>query len=167
MNKTLQQKLLKMKKKDQEARLRIQQKKEGADWDEIRKIDAKHIKEIKKIISQHGWPGRSLVGERGSFAAWLLAQHADHDLKFQKKALLLLKRAVENNEASKRDLAFLTDRVLVNQGKKQLYGTQFQEKGGKLMPQPIKGPEKLEQRRQQMGLEPFEEYNKKMQKYRK
>jgi hypothetical protein len=33
---------------------------------------------LKGVISEHGWPGRSLVGENGSDAAWLLVQHADH-----------------------------------------------------------------------------------------
>ena len=43
----------------------------------------------------HGWPGRSLVGEQGAMDAWLLAQHADRQPGFQRRALSLLAMAVE------------------------------------------------------------------------
>lgn len=42
---------------------------------------------MKKIVKKHGWPGISLVGKKASVGAWLLAQHADRDLRFQKNVL--------------------------------------------------------------------------------
>jgi hypothetical protein len=29
-------------------------------------------------VTEHGWPGRSLVGEDGAEHAWCLVQHAAH-----------------------------------------------------------------------------------------
>jgi hypothetical protein len=34
-----------------------------------------HTARLRAIVSQYGWPGRSLVGEDGADAAWLLLQH--------------------------------------------------------------------------------------------
>jgi hypothetical protein len=31
---------------------------------------------LKAVVVDHGWPGRSLVGEDGAHAAWLILQHA-------------------------------------------------------------------------------------------
>ena len=58
-------------------------------------------------------------------AAWLMAQHAIHDPEFQRECLGLLEAAVWQGEASPRNLAYLTDRVLVHEGRPQRYGTQF------------------------------------------
>lgn len=42
------------------------------------------------IIERYGWPGKSLVGEDGAEAAWLIAQHAIGDPPFMRRCLLLL-----------------------------------------------------------------------------
>ncbi|WP_425473561.1 DUF6624 domain-containing protein [Streptomyces tailanensis] len=59
-------------------------------------------------------------------------------------------------DASARHLAYLTDRVLVADGQPQLYGTQYTHEadGTELRPQPIADPERLDERRAAMGLEP-------------
>lgn len=91
-------------------------------------VRKRNTERLKEIINEYGWPGISLVGEDGSNAAWLLVQHSDHDLEFQKQALELLKQAVEKEDASKRNLAYLIDRVRVHSGQPQLFGTQFEKK---------------------------------------
>jgi hypothetical protein len=79
---------------------------------------------IRKIVKEHGWPGISLVGEDGSHAAWLVVQHMDGDLDFQRSCLALMQEAWDRGEVRPRDLAYLTDRVLTHEGKPQMYGTQ-------------------------------------------
>ena len=131
-------------------------------------VDRKNTERMKEIIKQYGWPDKSLVGKEGSLGAWLLIQHADHDPDFQKEALDLLTKAVERGQASKRNLAYLTDRVRVNSGEPQLYGTQFfEDDAGVFGPRPIEDTENLEKRRKEMGLEPFSEYEKSIQKSRR
>ena len=46
-------------------------------------IDKQNNAELKRIIREYGWPTISLVGKKASSNAWLLAQHADKDQKFQ------------------------------------------------------------------------------------
>jgi len=103
-----------------------------------------------------GWPGRTLVGEDGAHAAWLLAQHAAPQR--QQEFLELLRAAVEAGEASVTDQAYLEDRVRVHEGQAQRYGTQFIHDEQALRPQPIEDPENLDQRRAEVGLGPFAEY---------
>ena len=89
---------------------------------------------------------------------WLLVQHCDQDVGFQKMCLKLLQKAVANGDAPKRHLAYLTDRVFVNEGKPQIYGTQAQVIEGQIVLSPVEDPDHLDQRRQAMGLSPITEY---------
>jgi len=119
---------------------------------------------LKGIVERKGWPGQSMVGFDGSDAAWLLAQHADPDRAFQKQALKLLEDAVKRKDARPTHLAYLTDRVLSGEGKKQVYGTQFTMKDGKLEPKPIEDEANVDKRRAEVGLPPLAEYRKQMEK---
>jgi hypothetical protein len=101
----------------------------------------------------------------GAFAAWLLVQHADRDPDFQAHCLTLMEEAYGNREVRGEDLAYLTDRVRVNSGQPQVYGTQFWRPPGpssRLEPRPIEDAANLDQLRAMMGLGPFAEYRKLM-----
>ena len=136
------------------------------DLKKMKQIDKKSTAEMKKIIKEYGWPGKNLVGEKGADGAWLLVQHADHDLQFQKKCLRLLRKAVKRGEAKKSNLAYLIDRVLTHEKRKQLYGTQFrlERKLNTLSPHPIQNIKNLDKRRKAMGLGSFSEYKKLIEK---
>jgi hypothetical protein len=126
---------------------------------EYMRIDAENAERLRQIVAEHGWPGRSLVGEQGAHDAWLIAQHADRQPEFQRQALELLADAVARGEASARDLAYLTDRVRVNEGRKQVFGTQIMGvEDGVPVPRPIEDRERLDERRTEVGLEPFDQY---------
>ena len=83
-----------------------------------------------------------MVGGDGEHAAWLLAQHADSDPEFQRICLDLVTQAVACGEALPTELAYLTDRVLLAEGKPQEYGTQFKGHKGRWVPQWLRGAEK-------------------------
>lgn len=122
-------------------------------------VDVTNTDRLREIVERYGWPGRSLVGEEGAQHAWLLAQHADKQLDFQRRALELLTDAVDQGEATPRQLAYLTDRVRMNEGREQLYGTQLagvQDSG--VVPWPVENSDELDARRAAVGLEPFSEY---------
>ena len=53
----------------------------------------------------------------------------------------------------------LTDRVLLHQGKPQLYGTQFGDNGSGLKPGKMQDPARVDQRRASVGLGPLAEYS--------
>jgi hypothetical protein len=113
---------------------------------------------MKTIVAEQGWPGRSLVGEDGAAAAWLLVQHADLDVDFQERCLTLMEAAVEAGEARPSHWAYLVDRVRVNRKQLQVYGTQFIDRGQGPMPQAIEDQAHVDERRKSVGLGTLAEY---------
>ena len=167
-NPTLREELLKRVKVDQEMRNEISRKYPNGvviskeDHERWEKVDTDNTARMKQIIQDQGWPGKSMVGEDGAHAAWLLVQHADLDHEFQKQCSKLLEKAVEAKEASGKDLAYLTDRVRVAEDKPQVYGTQMKFIEGKLGPAPIEDEANVDKRRAAVGLEPLADYVKKL-----
>jgi len=100
---------------DQEAR-------HAVDAEAMAAADGENLLWLRQVITGGGWPGKSLVGEDGAHAAWLLGQHADSDPAFQRRCLDPLTAAVERGEATIVQQAYLTDRVLLHEGKPQRSG---------------------------------------------
>jgi len=125
----------------------------------IGEIDAVNTKWLAATLDEHGWPTKSLVGKEAAHAAWLLVQHADQDAKFQRRCLDLMTK-LPKGEIAPQDVAYLTDRVLLAEGKKQLYGTQFALVDGKFRPRPIEDETNIDIRRAEVGLPPWTEYVK-------
>lgn len=116
---------------------------------------------LHAIFKQFGWPGEHLVEKDGANAVWLLVQHADEDKALQRRALQLLEGAVRKGDASKSNLAYLTDRVRINAGQKQVYGTQLEwPDANHPRPKPTEDPANLNKRRAAMGMPPIETYLK-------
>lgn len=114
---------------------------------------------LKEIVEEYGWPGFSLVGKDGASAAWLLVQHADHDVAFQKQCLALLQAAVEIGEALPRHAAYLYDRVAVNEKRPQRYGTQGRcLSAGRWEPLTLEDANRVDEYRAAAGLSTLAEY---------
>lgn len=120
-------------------------------------IDSENEKSVELIIQTYGWPGYNLVGKEGSNNMWVLVQHLSN-FELQKKCLLLLEEAVEKNDADPINLAYLKDRVLMYEGKKQIYGTQLIIKDNQLEFYPIEDIERVNERRLNIGMGSLEEY---------
>jgi hypothetical protein len=71
-----------------------------------------------------------------------------------------LEKAAEQGKASKIDYAMLTDRVLMKQGKKQIYGSQlnWDAKTEEYYVASVIEPEKINERRESVGLGTIEQY---------
>ncbi|MEU3191743.1 DUF6624 domain-containing protein [Streptomyces sp. NPDC006992] len=124
-----------------------------------RRLTVRHGDRLGEIMEEYGWPTAELVGEDAARAAWLIAQHADRQLDIQRRALKLLQAAVSAGSACPRELAFLRDRMLVNEGGKQICGTQIAGVwDGAPVPWPCAEPERVDELRAEVGIEPFDEY---------
>ena len=120
-----------------------------------RTIDSENLKQFKEIIAACGWPKT----KKDSNSAWLLAQHADSDLAFQRLARGLLEASVKVGIAAPRDLAYLADRIAANEGRPQEYGTQFSKSDRcHLILDPVDNRELVNRRRLAIGLQSLEEY---------
>jgi hypothetical protein len=156
----VRQLLIDMVREDQVMREKALKKEEL--WDDV--MDKKHTIKLKQIIAKYGWPTIPRVGVEASNDAWLLAQHADHDRAFQKDCLALLK-SLSKGDVSLHNIAYLEDRILISEGKPQLYGTQFQGQAKGLRPQPIQDKTNVDKRRKAMGLNTLADYKKTMLEY--
>jgi len=162
-NKKLARIILQMVKLDQKVRKAYE--KNSSLLKKMEEIDRSNLTKMKQVVEKFGWPTLTLVGKKASYSAWLLVQHADNDVRFQERCLRLMQQAAKKNEVSKTNIAFLTDRVLVNRGKPQIYGTQFyKNKNGKLVPRPIRNIKAVDKEREKMSLESFELYQKRIRK---
>ena len=127
-------------------------------WAKQEILDSINIVKVTSIIDKYGWLGINEVGENGNSALFLVLQHSD--LNTQLEYLPVLEKATEKGKATKSELAYFKDRVLLRQGKKQVYGTQYEwddEKKEYYLASVIE-PEKLNERRESVGILSIEEY---------
>jgi hypothetical protein len=156
-NKPLADELNAMGTMDQEVRTRwIKDQTNQTLRDEVAAIDAKNVARMREIIKEYGWPTFSLVGVKAANNAWLIAQHGGKE--FLHETLPLMKAALDKKEMLGQNYALSVDRTRIQDGLKQLYGSQFNTKEGKCEPQPIEDPDHVDERRKAVGLEPLAEY---------
>ncbi len=157
MKKRLSQYIKEMAEIDQELRFKAQPGRDFANF-LIYAVDAIHNYRLHKIIKEHGYPTKKLVGGEGMRSFWLLIQHQDYDLELQENCLT-------HCNFDPKEKAYLTDRVLINKGEKQLFGTQHKITSNKhLILSPVKDRKNLGKRRRNAGLEPLERYLSKARK---
>ncbi|MBB1306518.1 hypothetical protein P4S81_12505 [Pseudoalteromonas sp. B28] len=168
INLPLQKELIEMEIEDQHIRNKIGE----AGWqnppkallEQMMKIDESNTGKLKAIIKKHHWLTRDLVGVKGVGAAFLVIQHSP-DVAFKVKMLPYLKQSYLNGEGvSGQQVALLTDRVLIAQGKKQIYGTQADVSEGKVVFSPIEDETNVDIRREEMNMPSLDFYLKIMEK---
>ena len=119
-----------------------------------------HQKRLKEIFDKYGFVGFDLAGEEGSQNFWLMVQHSDHNPNFQKEVLEKMKVQVEKQNAEPSNYGLLVDRVNLNTGKPQIYGTQddYNFDIAQAFPKNLADSANVNERRKSIGLEPIEEY---------
>ncbi|MBB3701354.1 hypothetical protein KMW28_26545 [Flammeovirga yaeyamensis] len=94
-------------------------------WNKQNAIDQKNLKRVIDIIDTVGeFPGKSLVGNKGSKAVFYVLQHAPDSI--QNKYYDMIIQAGEDQELSKNLVCMYQDRYLMQNGKPQIYGSQIQ-----------------------------------------
>lgn len=118
-------------------------------------IDASATAYMRQLLERYDWIDHHRFGPKTSQFAWLLVQHADKHPEFQSMVLERMGAYLESDGVNKANYAYLWDRVAVNTGRLQRYGTQpiWDCHDGKLEPQPLEAPEEVDQRRAELGLD--------------
>ena len=124
------------------------------------KVDSANYYVLRKIINTFGFPAWDCVGKSGANKFWLLVQHQDSHVEFQKEVLQLMEQKWMKGKVSAVDYAYLVDRVKVNTGELQVYGTQFDLNAERSthIPKPVIDPPNLNARREKMNLGTIESY---------
>lgn len=121
-------------------------------------VHARNAEALEAIIDTHGWPGKTLAGEDGANAAWLVLQHAIGSPALQRKCLPILREAAASGEAEPAHPAYLADRIAFFERRPQRYGTQFDwDDEGRMSPWTIEDPDKVDEYRRSVGLGSLEE----------
>ncbi|WP_413944432.1 DUF6624 domain-containing protein [Bdellovibrio sp. HCB-162] len=128
------------------------------------KLDSQNTADTKMLLKKYEWFKISVFGEKADNQGWLLVQHADLDVEFQKQVLTILERLYPLQETKPANYAYLFDRVAISSNdpknrKPQRYGTQGQCVGpGQWEPWPIEDEKNVDKRRKSMGLRTMAEY---------
>lgn len=166
-NEKLRVELLKMRAEDQKAREECG--KGNADeqmkcYVEIAgKIDKPNTKRLEEIYAQNGFPTAKTVGKDGVDAFMLILQHAP-DETLRQKLLKPIEKAFKQKEISANDYSNYVDRLLVRQGKPQIYGSNFEMKDGKVVMSEVKDLKNLDKIRLKIGLPTIKEYAEMLKK---
>jgi len=118
--------------------------------------DSADLAKVCQILFKNGWLSINEVGKKGNTTLWVVLQHAP--LEIMEKYLPVLQTAVKKGKASKKNLAYFQDRILMYQNKKQLYGTQYKVMNGtkETILWDVEDPDNLNKRRESMGLPPMD-----------
>jgi hypothetical protein len=125
----------------------------------LERLDSENRDILKSLIDRWGWFRKTDWGEKADSDAWLLAQHSDKDVPFQKRVLGMLEPLLASGDTSRQHYAYLFDRVAVNEGRPQRYGTQgFCTGPGTWSPRRIEDHLTVDSRRRDMGLSTLADY---------
>ncbi len=117
---------------------------------------------VEAMFDKYGFLGFDKVGKEGSNHFWLLVQHCDKYPDFQKKVLKSMDREVKLGNADSNNYAYLYDRVKVNAGEKQLFGTQVtyetETTGRAILKNGLIDSINVDKLRKEYGLESLKDY---------
>lgn len=139
--------------------------KQPCDWKKNDSMASRYVSFVSNTLDTYGYPNSEQVGEEtaNKFFGLITLPYIKADL--QKKGLELMKARVEKNEVKPESFARLADMISVNETGKQIYGTlvnmecmncKVEER--KLKVTPIAEPEKVDELRKSIGLQPMQEY---------
>ncbi len=131
---------------------------------EMQRVDKLNQEQICKILDSRGLVGSDKVGDAvGTF--WAVIQHSD--INIQKKYLPLFQEAALKGDIAKEGVAMMEDRINMFEGKPQRYGSQIEEdEHGNPRLYQLLDESKVDEWRSEMGMEPLEDYLRKMRIYR-
>jgi hypothetical protein len=126
-------------------------------------LDAINLKRVVFILDSIGYPKRHLYGDSAGLATFFVIQHAD--IKNQEKYLPVFEQAAKDKEIQWKNVVYMIDRVRLEKGQKQLYGTQIQPVKDavtryltdKAVIAPIEDEKNVNKRRTKVGLGTIEQ----------
>jgi hypothetical protein len=130
-------------------------------------VDERNRNRLKEIFKEYGFPTKKLIGKDAMQGIFLMIQHSDGDKEWQKLQLPNIEQAVKNGDMNGQSYAYLYDRIKINNGEKQLYGTQFANVNPTSKIVELADTEdldNLDKRRMEIGMMPIQMYKEFMLK---
>ena len=120
-------------------------------------VHRRNADRLRELIASFGWPGEDVAGQDGAEAAWFIAQHAIGEPEFQRSSLALLRTCASEGRTPAWHAAYLEDRIAMQEGRPQRYGTQWVDDpfDGRIRPWQLADPEHVNDLRANVGLKPL------------
>lgn len=126
----------------------------------MKRADKVNLIKVEAIIKRYNWPYNDKISNEGSRTIFLVLQHSMLDV--QKKYFSRIKDAANAGKIKLSSLGMFEDRIAIQEGKPQIYGTQVAQdlETKSFFVLPIMNPETVDERRKSIGLIPIAEYLK-------
>ncbi|WP_408647530.1 DUF6624 domain-containing protein [Streptomyces geranii] len=147
--------LVRRAEEDQQLSRRARESPTGLNRHFVTRCRAANADALRSLVARRGWPEAGQVGEHASTAALMILLHTA-DLGFQLTCRDLIAEAVADGGCPAVHHAYIADHCAVELGQPQFYGTRID--AATLCPYPIRHPETVEERRQDVGLDPLAEH---------
>ncbi len=155
----LRSELLAMREEDLRVRKELVESGElgGAYVPRMELVHVRNANRLKELIAEHGWPDEEAAGKDGAEAAWLIVQHAVGGPQLQRDCLILLQAAADAGRVPRWHAAYLEDRIAMQEGRPQRYGTQWLDDpvDGRARPWKLADPARVNELRAEVGLGPL------------
>ena len=156
----LRQELLAMRTEDRRVRQELLESGElgGAYVPRMEEVHRKNAARLRELIELYGWAAEDIAGKDGAEAAWLIAQHSIGEPDFQRQVLELLRACISENRVPAWHGAYLEDRIAIQEGRLQRYGTQWMQDpvDGRFRPLSLADADHVNEWRREVGLGPMQ-----------
>ena len=121
-------------------------------WAPVTAMDHRLTAKLLKMVPPKGWFLQSVYGRQGAGAAFLIIQHSQ--LEHWRRFVPILEPLVATGEVDGQSYGLMYDRLAINEGRPQRYGTQMACVDGRWVidRDNLEDPENAEARRQAMGF---------------
>lgn len=119
-------------------------------WADINAVDKALLDELLTMVPAAGWFKKSVYGERAAGAAFLIIQHSD--LENWRRFVPVLEPLVAQGEVEGQSYGLMYDRLAINEGRPQRYGTQMTCKDGRWVVDNLEDPGRVDERRKAMNF---------------
>ena len=119
-------------------------------WADINAVDKALLDELLTMVPAEGWFKKSVYGERAAGAAFLIIQHSD--LESWRRFVPVLEPLVAQGEVEGQSYGLMYDRLAINEGRPQRYGTQMKCKDGRWVVDNLEDPGRVDERRRAMNF---------------
>ncbi|MFC5343496.1 DUF6624 domain-containing protein [Brevundimonas staleyi] len=135
-------------------------------WEPVSAVDRRLMSKLLKMVPSKGWFLQSVYGRQGAGAAFLIVQHSE--LEHWRRFVPVLEPLVATGEVEGQSYGLMYDRLAINEGRPQRYGTQMACIGGRwaIDYANLEYPENADARRQAMGfMQTLAEYETNFARY--
>ena len=119
-------------------------------WAPVEAMDAENEKALLAMVPPEGWFLKSRYGDKAAKAAFMIVQHSN--LELWRRFVPVLEPLVAKGEVDGQNYGLMYDRLALNEGRPQRYGSQVACKAGKWAPDKLEDPDRVDERRKAMGF---------------